>query len=420
MDKDRGETYKIILLCCLICASSVIQFTIEFVRLFIPNTYKIDTFILYSIVLGIGCRAVNSILETIELGQILAFLFVVFMCVISFVFSMAERDAYISVFQDIFIICIPAYLVACSIRDFIKLKKYLRLSAYIILIFQTLALFVFKFTHMNKGNYDMTLAYTVLPAAIILIAALFENFKIIDLLAALISGFILLSLGTRGPLACAAMFFMLVLFMRLKKDKGKLIVFLFIFGLIGVVVYLNMDLIIEWLSDIFKSLGLSERNLSLLQLGDLFTSNSRGKILDSVKLISNKQILGVGWVNERALIRDYIAPGKSCLGCYSHNFFYDFILHFGWILGLLLLAAFFWMLIKNILCNKDENKKMVGLIFIGIGLFPLFFSKSYINWSFFYALFGFCTMSCAESCTESCTEKNRQFENQIYRSDVLI
>ncbi|MCL2488763.1 MAG: O-antigen ligase family protein [Oscillospiraceae bacterium] len=362
----------------------------------------------------------NSILETIELGQILAFLFVVFMCVISFVFSMAERDAYISVFQDIFIICIPAYLVACSIRDFIKLKKYLRLSAYIILIFQTLALFVFKFTHMNKGNYDMTLAYTVLPAAIILIAALFENFKIIDLLAALISGFILLSLGTRGPLACAAMFFMLVLFMRLKKDKGKLIVFLFIFGLIGVVVYLNMDLIIEWLSDIFKSLGLSERNLSLLQLGDLFTSNSRGKILDSVKLISNKQILGVGWVNERALIRDYIAPGKSCLGCYSHNFFYDFILHFGWILGLLLLAAFFWMLIKNILCNKDENKKMVGLIFIGIGLFPLFFSKSYINWSFFYALFGFCTMSCAESCTESCTEKNRQFENQIYRSDVLI
>ena len=67
-------------------------------------------------------------------------------------------------------------------------------------------------------------------------------------------------------------------------------------------------------------------------------------------------------------------------------------MQFGLVLGLLLLISLVFLIGRTLKHDKNSDRKRLVLAFCGIGLFPLFISSSYIEYTEFYILLGLCSM----------------------------
>lgn len=277
--------------------------------------------------------------------------------------------------------CLPMYLVGRTMDTKTSPVIFVALS-YLALFMQILFLYVLGVEENEHGEIElMGTAYGFLPFVLFLIWYAFERKGLWNTVIALLSGFLLLSMGTRGPVMCMVTFIALYLIVfRQMRIAYKVL-------LVACAVALNsfMTEIMLLLSVVAESLGLSTRVFDSFmegQLANLQESSGRDVLwTESWNYIKSHSLLGEGFYSDRL---------ANSQGWYSHNLEIDLLCDFGLIGGIIIFAILLWLMYKSVHHTWNTNGVIVFLVFFCSAFVYLQFSSTFLQASIFWFFLGLC------------------------------
>ena len=382
-----------LLLAVTIFFSYIISVFNHTIRFLLGNIFKIDTLLVYGLYAILCLLCIKEILHRIKIQHILFLLIVLFFLLAATIVS-GNQKLNILVIQDVLIKCVPVFLLAASAHDFSNLKKYITTASIITPYCIAFIIFVLRVDSilLNESSYSQNMSYFALLPTIVLLNSMFEEFNLKKLAPFLISFFIMLSYGARGPITCL-MFFMfakIIISVQTSNNKKRIAMLVF-FGILGSLLNYYLSTVLQWMMSVLRELGFSVRSVELLVNKSFFEDTARTELIElSINRIIRNPLLGTGMINERLYLSKIVASGENIIGYYPHNILLEILLQFGLVFGLIIII---FLLIKLFMCfgsRIHEDTRSVVLIFVGIGLFPLFFSGSYISDPNFYILCSVC------------------------------
>lgn len=284
-----------------------------------------------------------------------------------------------------FLTSVPYYIVGRALTDYKTLDKYLAPTAVVI----TVCMFFWLFVYQIGGGktYNQTASYLVYPAMIISTGKLFERFTLLQFATLMTSIFLLFAAGSRAPIVLLLMFVVVKTGFAILSYKNWPLVFLYL-GMIGGVIMYFADVLLLFLLDTLSSYKVSVRLLERLMSGNMLEDDARIRILSAAQhQIAEHPWLGIGLANDRILIAR-AEVDQNVYGHYPHNFFYEILLHYGVIAGVILLLLFLYVLYRTIAKNKDLLARNINLVFLFIGFMPLLVSGSYLTSPLFFLFLG--------------------------------
>ncbi len=383
-----GDNITNTLLVFLMSFSSVLTLVAGSVRLFIPNTYKIDVLFVYGLLGLLILLAIPQILRRVKVSNLLIISAIFCVFVSSVFFRYHDTDLFLAVLPDIVIRCIPMFIVATTVKNYNNLFTKLHMASYVIIFAQIGNVTIFN-SGVLEETYSQYIAYMMLPAICILVASIFRRFNLIDLSASIVAFTFLLMTGARGPVVVVVAFvFAMICLMPMKKTKKISLGFLFV-AIIVIVVFFYREISLFFIS-VSEELNFSTRIFQKILEGAFLESSGRDAITEhTLELIRQHPMFGVGMLNERVYIANELNSFTDVEGFYPHNIFLELLVQFGIPIGTILIGALVALLGIQPLLIKSVEKKRVFLLFLFVGLLPLFVSASYLNSVNFYLLLGF-------------------------------
>lgn len=235
----------------------------------------------------------------------------------------------------------------------------------------------------------MVYGYKVLPSAIILAYFYFREGNRVYGIGAMIASLFILMFGSRG--AIVGVIISVIVFM-LVVDKGKSKKKWGIFAAVaGVAILIKNTSFLVWF---FKTMGnvFHFESRTLLKLLDGTADNDSGRSLligMARELLQGRWFWGYGLFGDRANL--HLTAYKAVYadwfgeGFYVHNNFYEVLLDFGIIPGILLIVFLLYSILRAII-NNDDNTKGVILICSCIAICSTIFSGSYLVNAYTYAM----------------------------------
>lgn len=219
---------------------------------------------------------------------------------------------------------------------------------------------------INLSLYSMSMGYALLlPALMFTINSSKANYFMFFLTI-----IIILVIGNRAPVFIGLSFFIIV---NLIRVKNKLIIICTSILFICITLFI----ILPYLLEVLDLYGIQSRTLLLLEEGGFTRDSGRTSIyIIGLNKIYESPIFGYGIFGDRQFYN----------GFYVHNIFMEIILHFGVIIGgIIIIVLGIVTFIKYI--NLAE--KEIILFFIFLGFVPLLVSSSYLINTNFFLLLGF-------------------------------
>lgn len=393
--KTDLDIYSSILICLVIGGPSIQQGVLSFIRTIIILPLKLDVIIFYSIYAFALFKSL-SFLKTVFEKDVL-FLLLFFYSFFAISFFLPNTPSFIVTVLGQLTFSLICYTLARSVKNFETLFEALRYLAFPMAISVILQLVFFQSNlyvedYQLEASYNQFQGYLALSAAIISLSFLMNRFSYFQLFTFLISASLIVIIGARGPLVCLIIFyFFKLLYNNLLKPKGLGIILISI-CLVGIVYIFYFNEIIELAGILINKYGLSSRLIDFANSDNFIEDENRNRLLDSsIELIKLNPIFGLGMAQDRIPLNSILmGDPDDAIGNYPHNIFIELFLHFGVIIGSILIISISRLLYLSLIKNDDFYSKEVIFIFLGIGLFPLFFSGSYLNAPFFFFLLGFC------------------------------
>lgn len=291
------------------------------------------------------------------------------------------------VLSTFFRYCLPALLLAFSIRDFEDLFQKLKISALVIIISQCISIFFLSSNQIFTLAYSQDTGYETLLAFSVFFVASLTKKKRIYWIGVFVSFVLILMSGARGPLFCALAGAALII-ITIQKSSYKVII-----ALTGscVLAYLFYVPILNLLFGVFESIGASTRVIRGLLEFNISNDSTRATLMQfSWNYATDHIFWGTGLANDRELIYNTLFLGNSAsvFGSYCHNFLLEILMQFGLIPGIIVLTLFFSRLISMLFKEINFEKRMIVVVFVTIGFLPLIFSRSYLTFPEFYFLLG--------------------------------
>ena len=271
----------------------------------------------------------------------------------------------------LFVSFIPMICFMKDLNDYHMFYEYLVKLSYVVLGLCTLIYFF----HVRTLSTNLVFSYTLLLSVLIHIVELKQKKKITILLVVLFELGMLLTYGSRGTLVCLMVFVLLFL---LKTMNRKEKIYLLLAGIIMLIGY-QIAYRTGMLRQLFQMLldnGKYIRVLDLLSSGEFFSNNGRFDIyMEYFNYIIEKPLFGWG------------IGADLCIGWFPHNIIIEIVFNF----GVFSVVIFYIMakLVKNmffVFWKIDTNS--LSLILLISGVFPLFFSTSYLEWMYFWIFLG--------------------------------
>ena len=239
----------------------------------------------------------------------------------------------------------------------------------------------------DVSEYNMMLAYNILPHVLMVSWIALRDLRIGKIMVMLLGVFLLLALGTRGPVLCEVIF-LAVYLLLFKPSKYKLLKNLSVIT-IAILLLRYLKQFMMFMQVLVMQMGLSTRIFDKFLEGELETSDTRlfivSRLLTTLK--SEDAILGFG-----------ILGSYNYVDTYPHNIFLDFVFSFGWIIGIALLLLLLSLIIIALCrCNSEEEKVFVILL-VCASIVKLSLSSTFIDDTLFFMLLGYCV---------HCIRKNR-------------
>lgn len=236
-------------------------------------------------------------------------------------------------------------------------------------------------------------AYAALPFILIIIRKLLTKFDILSLVLSVFGFIFLLSFGARGPIVC--LLFFLVGYLLFFKKYSKPVFTKGLFLLTGILCFVFINDIMEFLSPIMEALGMGTRIIDFILAIAMFGADDAmdTSILERQDMFS----VGMEYVNITGHGIGSFASVTNSVHSYSHNIIIDFLIEYGIIIGPLFLFLIIRQFIKGWICAKHESERSFILIMFCIGFLSLLFSLTYlIKYEFFFAI-GYCVHVIRES-----------------------
>lgn len=242
---------------------------------------------------------------------------------------------------------------------------------------------------LTHFSYSLSFGYKMILPCLVFIYSYIKKRNFLNFLFSIVVFGMIFIGGSRGQLICVAAFICLMLFRyyNMSNDINKcivllcLIVFFITIGLIGFQNILNI------ISNLLESMGISSRTLDSLLSGNFTDDNSRFLIWErAINAIKNGDFFGYGVYGDRPIISSLHYAG------YCHNIFLELMVSFGPVTGLLLSCIMILRSLYIIMIKEDD---------IWIDLFTIMFAISIqllISMSFWYVMGFWGAVECSHYC----------------------
>jgi hypothetical protein len=198
--------------------------------------------------------------------------------------------------------------------------------------------------------------------------------------------------GARGAFI-TILLYIFILYLFYKNNYKKLIVTVTLLSLILVLI-ISFNSIIQAIINFCNENGIDSRTISYLYSQGLFSSQSRLNIYEYLIDILGENVFGgVGIAGDR-----YYLPLRfiGVDATYAHNLFLELLLHYGVIIGMVLITIIMYLIVRYFILNTTIDYKIkcfIG-IFFTMSFIQLMISRSYLTETNFF-IFLAMVMNCS-------------------------
>ncbi len=362
------------------------------VRGLVGSVNSIDTLLCYALLAALVIRSLPRLLKRIRLADLVLFIAIPSALYISSLFS-KRPDIQYSIITDVLTRCIPAYLIAISLRDMEDAYDHLQITAFIMLLTQIILLVFFPSSSNSSDAHSQVIGYNVAFSCTVFLSRIKrKRGNVLDFVGLTASVAMMFMAETRGPFLCIILYLIISLLIYLKPINLKKACVLSAAVLAGYLVYASLTDLLQLLSRLFSSLGIGYSNRILNRI---LSSNSisfdlgRSYIQDAATAyIRQNWLFGCGLANDRVIIGKSAIIWGDAIGAYPHNIALEFFMQFGLPIGIILCLGLLWIIKKSIFTDKEGTASELSLILLTVGVCPLLVSGSYLNWVLFYVFIG--------------------------------
>ncbi len=230
------------------------------------------------------------------------------------------------------------------------------------------------------GEYYMYQAYRLLPHVMFLGWRGMTELNIWKFLLSILGMFLILAYGTRGPLACLGVFY-IICFFCFTKFKYSIWFKSVIVGLFGLVMMFQKPILL-FIKDMLSSLDMSTRIIERMLAGGLTHDTGRGFI----------QMRMYEYLERPDTFWGYGLFGSTRFGIqYAHKFHIDFLFHYGYFIGSLILIYTSYIILKALLLAHTNMEREFITLLICLTILKCQFSGIYISEPLYFGLLGYCT-----------------------------
>lgn len=345
----------------------------------------------------IGVIALIGLSSLIKKVRIIDILFYVSICVIYFIEYQSHPetqhllDEYTS---DFLLDIVPCFFVGLCLVSKNYSKGFYWISILVITLMSIRTFVLGNFSEVALGESGsrgymehLTEAYFILPHAIYMLYSFFKERKLLTLAFVVLSTYMLLMFGSRGPFIAYIGFVICYWVLKIiNSDYRRKLAFIVPIAILALPLMLFTNEIVLGIAVLLNNLIPNNKiSYSILNEALLNYSQSSGRdvihrtVFD--ELNNGHHPYGLGLCGDR-LITQY--------GDYSHNFAIELWASFGYVIGSVILAIVIVVIYKAYKsCIALEEKELMVILFF-TGFLPLMFSSSFLSWPFLFFFLGYC------------------------------
>ena len=228
-----------------------------------------------------------------------------------------------------------------------------------------------------EQSYNLGFGYTAIFCAMVLISFFWEERKVWQISGAVLAIILAILGGSRGCLLSFAVFIAILLVKKFEEFsfRKKLLI------VVGIaVIYLALSNSYDAILSMFTNVG--SRTISMFLEGTFTSDNGRNNIYKLAwEAIAKMPFWGYGAYGDRFFIAPHYYWG------YCHHIALEFIIDFGWMIGVALLALIALNCLRVLLKASGEQVMIVAVLF-GANV-KLFLSDSFWAYPEFWMLIGY-------------------------------
>lgn len=387
IERNREKVeYNNLLFCYAVFLSNIAGLFNGIMRLMIGNTYRLDTMIVYGILLLLVLKALPYFSLKISLKEFVVIGIYMSMWLLSFAVGMSSSELFSEEITDITTSCLFVYIIAHVLTYSESLVKYLRLFAYIGILNVLASVFVFNQSDL-VSQYSQYLGYELLAIFLILLVPIMIDRCMLDIVMLVVVALLTVSAGARGPLLYEVVGVVVAVIFYL--DGRRRLIILIATIVVTIICAYNITNIALILSNIIGSIGGNSRVLDALINDSFFEDSARNSIMDyAVSYIEEHLFIGSGFLNDRVMIAATLGQSDP-IGWYPHNIFLEILMQFGLFPGIMVIAFGSYLFIVAYKKHCGKSEKLLYLVLVMEALLPLMTSGSYLDWKWMYILVGY-------------------------------
>ncbi len=364
-DKERDRIFR--LMQAIIILPVVIDFVNSMVMKFFNATTSLLTLAFYGIML---CWITYVLLKSGLSRHVGIYILIICFFLISYLFADDTRSEYTK--QSMILIYVYFLPVACLIIPRIKNWREFFLSLSKISCVAIMCAAVILISGASEVLNYMEFSYSLLPFVCILIYLYSETARPVYLIFYFAGLVEMIIFGARATIFFALLCITVVIIGRNNFRQKFSIFLIFTMGLSAV--YVLWDSIVIKLQSLYQNTG--SYFLEKLLNGKIFESETREDLSENIIYAINNMGFNIyGLFGDRQF--SYPQP-------YAHNFLYEILLSFGWIIGLAIICYGTFLILSTFFKSNNQNKKI--LIVIALSYFARYFiSGSFVQeYQFYY------------------------------------
>ena len=375
-----------ILVFCLVFSLNMIMFTFNnLMRIAIGRTFYLDVVFVYACYIIVFISALPRLIYSMKLKYWIILIVAISLPII----SCSNSEVTNKIVSEIIPFCVIAFMAGVSIRDFSKTWDYLQVFAWAMLFMCICDTFLIKV--FEEASH--MLGYSALFSAVVFVVSIiFEKKKrVYNIIGLFLCTILAIQSDTAGALAAMVLTAIVAIIYRMKEmKKGTGIFALFILTIIAVVLK-NTVTIAEFILRRFGGGSINMRMLEEIAGTGITTDRYRDSIYEyCFQYAKEHWFWGTGVGNDRLLISaNTLVRHQDMLGNYPHNIFLEFLVQYGMICGLVISIILLLFLFTYFIREKEQDAQKIAVFLLGMGFFPLLYSSTYIENSYFYLLIAF-------------------------------
>ena len=365
-------------LLCMSIAPEIVRF-FRALSMRLPGLEDITYFTDIILFSGVALFALPAFIKRCRFSDYMFVGVVYFIYVLTYLLFPENEQGLNFYLPTFFFTVVPAYFIGRVINFKFYSDIFYKVSivAIVLSAFYYLYFARMKYGAMDSNEEIMSAAYAILPNILLVLWKAFEKPNIVNVPTVLISVFLLLSFGTRGPVVCLILY--IVFYFVLIKQWNKNILILGIIALVVFFLISYIDIILLYLYDLMYSVGVSTRVLDLFSNENMFVSQGRDDLNDLV----------LSRIHESNGSPYGIAALSRWTDTYPHNLALQLWLEFGVLLGSVLLLSLVVLIVVAYFKTKDSSERVFLLVLFIIGFVHLFLSHTYLTVSWTFMLVGY-------------------------------